>query len=170
MRSDVARRARRLRQRRAIVPGAVLVVIAAAATFAVATFANESSVPSRVVAGPSTTTSTLADAVVAPGSHVRVSITVESLHAPAQIQLQMQVCIVDPPLGKGWTGFEPGASCPASTLTLPSTHVVDLVAPDRSGEYGVFLRWSPAPSGDFLPIPLRVVDNVSAETSVPSHP
>jgi hypothetical protein len=33
---------------------------------------------------------------------------------------------------------------------------VDLVAPKRAGEYGVFLRWSAAPSGDFLPIPLHV--------------
>jgi PASTA domain-containing protein len=186
-RAAVTARARRLRQRRAIVPGTVLLVLAGVTIAAVAMLSNESTVPSRVVAGPTTTTAaapepigaavtrgdvhveaSIPDATVAPGSTVPVRITATT--SGNRSPLPVRVCIVDPPIGNGWTGFDPGASCTVHEVMGGSPQFVELPAPRNSGDYAVFLRWSAAPSGDFLPIPLHVVGRASAQTSVVQVP
>jgi hypothetical protein len=176
-RAAVARRARRLRQRRAIVPGAALLAVAGAAIVAITMLSNESSVPTRVVAGPTTTTvdadpigaavtrgaihveASIASAAVGPGAAVPVAVSVQSSILRPRPFVPVQVCVVTPPFGRGWTGYGPDRQqCPARSLPVGGgTTTVRLVAPTRAGDYAVFLRWSPAPSGDFLPIPLRVV-------------
>jgi hypothetical protein len=138
---------------------------------------NESTVPSRVVAGPSTTPATLAShptsaAVTRGGITVSAAIPADTVTAGAQVPvtittaglldflppaLHLQVCIVEPPIGEGWTGFDPGPSCAAHDVAYRSTQLVALTAPAQAGDYAVFLRWSKPPSGEFLPVPLHVV-------------